>query len=298
VSSTWGKGSTFFAVLPRYSETSSAVLESATPGELPVSDPRAPSILIIEDEPKDQNWLGHILTGAGYNVAIAGTGAKAIALCREKAFDAITLDLILPDISGWDLVRKIRSEGPNQRAPIIVVTVVADKAAAMGFRVQDFLTKPVTEVELLAAIRGLSTLQDGSKKVLCVDDDPPSLKLAAAMLQKAGFVPICETDARAALKRVEEEHPAAVILDLLMPDMDGFQFLEQFRKMPAGYRVPVIVWTVKDLTRKERARLASAQAIVLKDQGGASQLIEELGAHIGRPQPINRAKQAGKTYGS
>ena len=286
--STLGKGSTFFAVLPRYSESPSRAAEGTLRKPVPVTRPNAPTILVVEDDAKDQSCLSEILAGAGYNVEIAGSGTEALALCRERAFDGITLDVILPDMNGWDLLRKVREDSLNRETPTIVVTVVADKTGAVGYRIQDFLIKPIAKEDLLAAIKRAGVVRDRSRKVLCIDDDPHSLKLAESVLRDAGYVPVCETDARAALKSVAKQPPAAIILDLLMPDMDGFQFLESFHRTSGAYRTPVIVWTVKDLTRDDRVRLqASVQAIVQKGPSGAAQLLEELRIHIGE-RPAER----------
>jgi CheY-like chemotaxis protein len=132
-------------------------------------------------------------------------------------------------------------------------------------------------------LKGIEIGDDVSKKVLCIEDDPRSLKLAKIALLRHGYFPICKTDAKLALKLWERARPAAIILDLMMPGMDGFEFMEQFRRRPDATHTPVIVWTVKELTAKDRARLqASVQAIVIKGHHGTSQLFEELEAFIGR----------------
>jgi CheY-like chemotaxis protein len=163
-------------------------------------------------------------------VSQTSNGTRALALCRERRFDAITLDLILPDISGQDLLWQIRRDSLNRDTPVIVVTVVAGNAAAMGYRVSEFLVKPVHEAELVAALKRSGIAPDNSPKILCVDDDPKSLKLVEIALQSGGYVPLCKSDAKSALKLLDEERPAAVILDLMMPGMDGFEFMEQFRR--------------------------------------------------------------------
>jgi CheY-like chemotaxis protein/two-component sensor histidine kinase len=282
VTSIPGKGSIFFAILPRVSEFASAEAKSAPPRPAPVHNAGAPTILVVEDDPQDQSWLAQLIGDARYNVEIAGTGAKALNLCREKAFDGITLDLILPDMSGWDLLKKIREEGLNLATPVIVVTVVADKFAAVGYRVEEFLTKPIVGSELIGAIKRIGIAQGKSRKILCIDDDAKSLKLAKTALSTAGYIPLCKADARAALKLLKDQRPAAIILDLMMPDMDGFEFLERFHRMKDTHRIPIVVWTVKDLTPADRRRLqSSVQAIVTKGPSGTAQLLEELAIHVG-----------------
>jgi protein-histidine pros-kinase len=287
VRSVWGQGSTFSVILPRDCSSPGSSVETANSMR-----PGVPTILIIEDDSKERAWLAQTLVGAGYNVESAGNGTRALALCRERRFDAITLDLILPDISGQDLLSQIRQDSLNRETPVIVVTVVSGNASAMGYRVSEFLVKPVNEAELVAALRRSGITPDNRPKILCVDDDPKSLKLAEIALQSGGYVPLCESDAKSALKLLEEERPAAVILDLMMPGMDGFEFMEQFRRRPDSSETPVIVWTVKDLTAEDRARLReSVQGIVTKGRSGTAQLFEEIEKYVTRPRAESLPKQ-------
>ncbi len=121
--------------------------------------------------------------------------------------------------------------------------------------------------------------------MLVVDDDPGCLKLMQATLGRSGYDTICREDAEAALQAAAESRPIAVVLDLIMPRVDGFEFLERFRKMEAGRRTPVIVWTVKDLSAHDHARLReTAHAVVAKGSDGAASLLRELNAFLPRGQ--------------
>jgi len=289
VRSTPGQGSVFFAVLPRVGRT---VLEAeAQPAPAPAAAPRvgAPTLLVIEDDPKDRAWLERTLRGAGYAVESAATGTAALARCRERRFDAITLDLLLPDGSGWDVLRELRAGGLNQEVPVIVVTVVAEAGAGVGFPIHDFLTKPVEAGELLSSLERAGVRPDGTSLVLVVDDDPNALKLMEATLGQLGYRPLCAADGESGLRAARETAPAAVVLDLLMPGMDGFEFLDRLRRTATGRRTPVIVWTVKDLTPGEREQLrTSAQAVVLKSAGGIAPLLQELQAYLPHPRSEGR----------
>jgi signal transduction histidine kinase/CheY-like chemotaxis protein len=149
-----GQGSLFFAVLPR---TGRAEEE---PRQQPASS-RAESalVLVVEDEAKQRAWLGRALTEAGYSIDVAATGAEALKRCRERAYDAIMLDLLLPDMTGWDLLRAIRGGGPSHETPVIVLTVVAEKTGP-GLAVQDFLIKPVQPGDLLASLARVGVTPD------------------------------------------------------------------------------------------------------------------------------------------
>lgn len=192
-------------------------------------------------------------------------------------------------MNGWDALKAIRKGDLNRDTPVIVATVVADRKAALGYRIHDFLVKPVKEEELLAALEKIRETRDGNRKIVVVDDDKSSLKLAESLLREAGYTPICSSSGKAGLRAAEKEKPAAVILDLLMPELDGFQFLERFRRMPAGQRTPVIVWTVKDLSPADRRQLKTlAQAVVVKGDGAPDQLLNELEVHLGRGRAERR----------
>jgi CheY-like chemotaxis protein len=131
--------------------------------------------------------------------------------------------------------------------------------------------------------------------VLVVDDDPGSLKLVQATLTPLGYRVVCKADAESGLRAAEDELPNAVILDLSMPQVDGFEFLARFRERTRSARVPVIVWTVKDLTIEEQSRLrASAQAIVLKGRSDTKTLVDELGGLLRSPNKPTSGGERGR----
>jgi signal transduction histidine kinase/CheY-like chemotaxis protein/HAMP domain-containing protein len=268
-----GVGSVFFAVLPRRAE----LVPVAAELPIPVASAGAPSVLVIEDNAGDQAHLVDALSRGGYSAEVASTGAQAIARCRERTFDAITLDVLLPDMSGLEVLRRIRGDGLNRDVPIIVITVVAEPGAVAGFAVHDLLAKPLQPDALLQALErcGASTRRNGP--VLVVDDDDGSLRLMAAKLEQLGYQTACAQDGESALAAARAGSPSAIVLDLMMPGMNGFEFLDRLRSDPSGRTVPVIVWTVMDLTREQQTRLrASAQAVVSKGNGGSAAVVAQL----------------------
>jgi PAS domain S-box-containing protein len=270
VESTPGKGSIFYAVLPRVTVV---VPEPDTGGT--ASGLSGRSILVIEDDPKDRAWLVRTLSEAGYVVEAAMNGRDGLRLCRERVFDAVTLDLLLPDMSGHDLLKALRGGGPNRQTPVIIVSIVAEKGTGSGFEVHDIFEKPVQGKELLASLDRAAVLPDGHRSILVVDDDDVTLKLAEKTLRQAGYRPVCHASAAAALKAAAEDPPGVVVLDLVMPGMNGFEFLRQFRSTAPGRRTPVIVWTMKDVSPGEREMLrTSARAIVAKGEGPAALMVE------------------------
>jgi CheY-like chemotaxis protein len=144
--------------------------------------------------------------------------------------------------------------------------------------------KPVQAEQLLASLERAGVFPDGNQPILVVDDDQQARRLIEATLQSLGYRACGAASGEEGLEVARTSPPAAVVLDLLMPKMDGFEFLERFRRTPAGRRTPVIVWTAKDLDAQDQSRLAAlAQAVVLKREGGARPLIEELRAWISPP---------------
>jgi len=286
VRSQLGQGSCFSAVLPR--RAAAAPPEPEVQVVAPGVD-RGASILVVEDDARDRAWLVKVLKEAGYTVSAAATGAEAVQLSRERDFQAVTLDLLLPDMSGWEALRALREEGRSRDVATVVVSVVAEREAGAAFLIDGFLVKPASSPELLSALKaaGVPPRRDGP--VLVVDDDPGALRLMELALRGLGYEPVCCSDARSGLHAAETAKPGAVILDLLMPEIDGFEFLARFRRTPGGRHTPVLVWTAKDVTGEERARLhEAAQAVVLKRDGGPDALLAELRTHLA-PAPEQRA---------
>ncbi len=284
VHSVMGQGSTFYAILPRIGSglkgpsPEPTGVASATPT---AREARGPEILVIEDDASDRAWLTQMLNDSGYQVQTASTGADALALFQKQVFDGVTLDLLLPDMNGWDVLKAIRAGDFNSDVPVVVVSVVAEKAIGMGFPIVDFLTKPVRSEELLKSLERSHLHRNDGRTILLVDDDQALLKSTEVILKQAGYHPLCAPDGHSGLQVVKDERPDIVVLDLLMPEMSGFDFLEHFRRTVQGRRIPVIVWTARDLTREDRARLqASVQAVVLKSEGGTSTLVEEIKAQL------------------
>jgi CheY-like chemotaxis protein len=239
---------------------------------------------VIEDDPADRDWIVGALTDVGYAVDAVETGSQALARCRASTYDAITLDLLLPDMNGHDLLRAIRGEGTNRETPVIVVSVAPNKGVGAGFHVHDMLSKPVEAETLLSALERAGVLPNRLAQVLVVDDDPRARKLVEQALLGAGYGVVCVANGEDGMTVVVETPPAAIVLDLLMPEMNGLEFLRRFRQTAPGHRTPVIVWTAKDVSPEERERLRdAAQAVVLKSQG-ITALLAELDVFL--PSPL------------
>ncbi len=281
VRSALGRGSTFFAILPR--NGARAGERPSIPHRTPAPSDSARSVLVVEDDPTDARSIVETLESAGFATALAHSGAQALELLATRSFDAVTLDLLLPDMCGLEVLRRIRTETPRGAVPVLVISVVTEHVSS-GFVVDDVLVKPIRPRELLDALRrtGVSSRSDGV--VLVVDDDPSSLRLMAAALERAEHPHECSSSPERALSLVREGSVdiVAVILDLQMPTMDGFAFLRALRADPRGALVPVLVWSVVDLDAAQTAELATlAQRVVRKD-GATTTLVRELEPYLQR----------------
>jgi CheY-like chemotaxis protein len=245
----------------------------------PAGSPRlgARTVLVVEDTPQDRQVLVETLAKAGFSVEVAATGGDALRRCRERSFDAVTLDLLLPDMTGLDLLAALRAEGCARQTPVIVVTVAPDRRFVAAFAVHDVLKKPLEPSSLLHALERAGVRPDRQGGILVVDDDPGALRLMDATLAQLGFSTITRSTGAAALEAAENLHPAAVVLDLVMDGMDGVEFLDRFRRLPAHARTPVLIWTMKELSASEHERLAhAAQAVVSKNGNSPSTVVQQL----------------------
>jgi PAS domain S-box-containing protein len=271
-----GEGSTFIAILPREAAGASRPADVAEPPTAAFTPGGAPLVLIVEDNERDRAWIAETLTQAGYAVDTVATGKAALARAREQAYAAIALDLLLPDMPGQKVLAELRAEGPNRATPVVIVSVLADRNRGIGFKVHDILGKPLQPATLLESLARANLKPHTPRPILVVDDDPSALKLAERTLEQIGYRSMCRTGGEDGLAAALATPPAAVVLDLVMPVMTGFEFLERFRGTRSGRSTPVIVWTSMELGAADRRRLsASAQAVVEKSRGPEA-LVDEI----------------------
>ena len=180
-------------------------------------------------------------------------------------------------MNGWDILRSIRNVGINQETPAVVVSVVPQKTASFGCRIQNFLIKPLRPEDLLAALKQSGILPNEPKSILFVDDDPKMLGLVQQYLKNSSNKLYCESDPEIGLEVAEKKRPDIIILDLLMPKIDGLEFLRRLRKTERGKNTPIIICTSKDLTDADKARIKiSLDTIIQKGGGAMEQLVAEL----------------------
>ena len=258
-----------------------ATLDSPlTAPDSPRASRHSPLILAIDDNPDVVAILQENLADAGYEVLGALTAADGLAKAQELRPSAITLDIVLPDRDGWQVLHDLKANPATREIPVIMLTIVDNKA--MGFRLgaADYLVKPMDSAALLATLARIAPIEERPARLLVVDDDPDVHDMVKQLLEERPYVVQSVADGLAALEQIEEDKPDAILLDLMMPRLDGFSTLAQLRQNQVTMDIPVIILTAKSLTAAETAVLqASAQQIVLK-QGLASIELLEVLRHI------------------
>ncbi|HEY0710637.1 MAG TPA: PAS domain S-box protein [Polyangia bacterium] len=280
-----GVGSVFHAVLPRRAPTASSLYWP--PPAAPAPMPNAPTVLVLDADEENRNLLAMTLSQAGYNVQTAAPGSLALSDPDRSDHSPSSLDLLVSSANGLEALREMRRGGAATMAPIVLVSVVAD--AVSGCLVKDVIGKPFDAAEIVAALQRASVLPSDPGAVLVVDDDVSSLQLMTAALERMGFRASCHPDGFSALQAVRTSRPTAIILDLVMPGMDGFEFLDRLRQTPSNRDIPVIVWTGKDLRPAEEVRLrATVNAVHTKSPSGLGAFLEAVGMVLPPPRDPER----------
>jgi CheY-like chemotaxis protein len=243
-------------------------------------------VLVVEDEQRDRAVLARLLVDAGYRVDLARTGAEALLKIQAGHFEAVALDLLLPDMSGLEVLQAIRRGNKTPELPVLVVTVLENNSAISSFSVHDVLTKPVNGPAMLASLERAGIMGHAPGYVLVVDDDLRSLELMRATLDELGYTAICEQETDSALGVIRRCPPVAVILDLMMPSMTGFEFLERVQEQSANREVPVIIWTAKDLSPSEQQQLRQKAKAVIHKHGVTGGLLDQLRGALSRPHSV------------
>jgi len=272
-----GRGTTFRVSLPadlrRVEGSPDAVWvpgASADAGESreleAVLPPDAATVLIIDDQPAAREVLRRMLIREGLRVRLASGGQEGVDMARAERPDVITLDLMMPGMDGWQTLTVLKSDPDLADIPVIVLTLLDERRRAYALGAADYIAKPV-ERERFASVVRAHLASVGAGKVLVVEDDEATRELLVRALRKEGWIVVQADDGRRGLECVAEDAPALIVLDLLMPDVDGFQFLEELRSREEGADIPVVVVTAKDLTAADVSRLRGRVEAVVRKAG-------------------------------
>jgi signal transduction histidine kinase/DNA-binding response OmpR family regulator len=254
VESAVGQGSIFTIRLP--TEVSDLKARPAPPS-LAQAEPLpagGPTVLVIDDDPMVHDLMHRFLDKEGLRMAAALSGEEGVRLAKALRPAVITLDVLMPGMDGWSVLTTLKANPDLADIPVIILTIVDDKNLGYALGASDYLTKPIDRDRLLAILKKYRC-EVRPCPVLVVEDDAATRELLRRMLEKEGWLVSEAEHGRAALERVAETQPDLILLDLMMPEMDGFQFIEELRKQEAWRSIPIIVVTAKDLTEADRLRL-------------------------------------------
>ncbi len=234
-------------------------------------------VLVVDDEHDSRVLLTHYLEDFGCQVLTTDDARHGIAMARHERPDLITLDLQMPGMDGWEALRSLKEDPELRKIPVVVVSIVAKEGRSRLLGAVDLLTKPVEREDLLRVLwRNLVRQRVG--RVLVVEDDADARAVLVRHLEDLGLEVRAAANGKEALRAVEREAPDAIILDLLLPEMDGMSFLRKLRENPYYSGLPVIVVTAKDLSPEEEEELVEkASGIITKGDGMEERLREVLG---------------------
>jgi GAF domain-containing protein/CheY-like chemotaxis protein/anti-sigma regulatory factor (Ser/Thr protein kinase) len=284
VESVAGQGSTFTIRLPvvvaEAAEASTAA-EPAAPDSAGVG-----TVLVIDDEPAVRDLMQRFLTREGFRVVTAHGGEEGLRRARELRPDAITLDVMMPGMDGWAVLSALKADAAVADIPVIMLTIVDDKNLGYALGASDYLTKPIDRERLVTVL----ARHRRDLPVLVVDDDAGLRQLLRRMLEPEGYAVVEAENGRVALERLHHISPSVILLDLMMPEMDGFEFVAEFRRHEAWRAIPIVVVTAKDLSYEDRERLnGHVQKILQKGTHGRDQLLAEVrelvSASVARRRP-------------
>jgi signal transduction histidine kinase/DNA-binding response OmpR family regulator len=284
VTSEPGKGSTFTIRLPvepiKPTEPSPATAASRASSKAAAGEA---IVLAVDDDPNSRELITRTLEKEGFHVRTAANGPDALRLARELKPDVITLDVMMPEMDGWAVLSQLKADPILHSIPVVMLTMVDQKEMGYALGVSDYLVKPIDRDRLAGVLERFR----GDKKsptVLVVEDDTFTRQMTCQMLQKEGCRAREAANGRVALEQLAESCPDLILLDLMMPEMDGFTFVDEMQKKPEWRSIPVVVVTAKDLTAEDRRRLNGyVEKIIRKGPPGKDELIRALHQILGKP---------------
>lgn len=222
-------------------------------------------VMIVEDDDMARELLTITLTEAGYRVTAVSSGKEAILLARELKPSVITLDVMLPGISGWDVLKNLKHCSTTSDIPILIISMSDEKNYSILWGASDHLIKPVEKERLLSSlqkVKGKINVKS-TPKVLLVDDEPTVVELFSSIIKQEGYEPICAYGGKEAVDKIINCHPDVIILDLMMPQFTGFEVIKVLKENPETIDIPVIVCTAKELNFEEKELLKKKVSYVM-----------------------------------
>jgi len=261
VESAIGQGTTFTVRLP--AEVPEREAEHLRAAEIAVLPGEAGTVLMIDDDPETRNLLGRWLAKEGFRVEAASNGEEGLRLARELHPEVITLEARMHGMSGWTVLSILQADPELTDIPVVMVTVVENESLSLAMGASDYLLKPVDRQRLVTTLQKYRR-DLGVGQILIVEDDAVVREILRRTLKKEGWKVTEAKNGRVALERMAEFYPDLILLDLMMPEMDGFQFIDELRQTPAWQSIPIVIVTAKDLVPEERRQIDSYVAGVIQ----------------------------------
>ena len=255
----------------------------AAPAPLAAGD--TATVLVVDDEETVRDLMRRFLAREGFDVVTASDGREGLALARQLHPALITLDVLMPGMDGWSVLQALKADPDLARIPVVMLTILDEQNRGYALGAADYLTKPI-ERDRLRSLLAQFRRNAHPRHALVVDDDPDARRWLVRALTAEGWQVSEAEHGQAALARVRERRPDLILLDLLMPEMDGFEFLARLQADGREPRVPVVVVTAADLTESDHHRLNGAvEKVLLKQAYGRDELLRELRELVGRIVP-------------
>jgi hypothetical protein len=275
VESEAGKGSSFTVRLPAVTPVAEAPPPAEAARATGRSNGRAGMVLVIDDDAEARDLVRRLLTGEGFEVAEAAGGEAGLELARTLRPDAITLDVLMPGMDGWAVLSALKADSALADIPVIMLTMLNDRNLGFALGASEYMTKPIDRDRLRHLLQKYR--RDGACDVLVVEDDPATRELLRRLLESEGWTAATAENGRVALQALTRNTPSLILLDLMMPIMDGCQFATELRKHAAWRSIPVIVLTAKDLTPEDRRMLnGDVQGVLQKGALSRDELVREI----------------------
>jgi signal transduction histidine kinase/DNA-binding NarL/FixJ family response regulator len=271
-------GTTLTLLLPVESDKLAAD-ERLRPSEPSLAPATGPTVLLIDDDPGARDLFARVLAQRGFQPVVAATGRAGIECAARLKPDAIVLDVKMPGLSGWEVLSALKLSEETARIPVIMLTVMQQQEIGQALGAVDYLIKPIDPATLTATLR--RHLGVTPARVLVVEDDEPTRDLVRRTLEKEGNLVSEAENGRVALDLLRDLSPDIVVLDLMMPVMDGFTFLQHLRQDPRHERLPVVVATARELSAEELTELESlVQRVIEKNAYSRRELLETISSEI------------------
>ena len=295
VESELGKGARFSFTVPAGTVGISALNTRALQGltESASKNGNQPLILIVDDEAAARELLASYLEPEGYRVEMAASTTEALEKAKRLHPSAITLDVLMPASEGFETLVALKAASETADIPIIVVSIVDQRKVGFALGATDYLVKPVDRAVLLDLLRKHISPPSNNHRILAIDDDMATLELLDSALRSAGHSTLLASSGRAGLELLSHSKVKAILLDLLMPEMDGFTVLEQIKALPQLREIPVFILTGKSLAEEEIALLKrETAALFQKDGAWREDLMDQLTKVLSRETPASLGNKA------